>query len=184
MINVMCSKFSSPYLLANYDATAFKLISEYTETKKKVLVVIEEKTNMPTKVLPGTKGHVLNYFIKVFCVVTVACVLCPKLVFLVAAPQMVEGMHVCYPVAGLSTSVTPEAVGYLCFAKTKNGTPSFFEFLNTVVLIPILFFSISDTLGKKLALNKTLRFTTSIFSTKRGQRHFYLGMARFSIELA
>ena len=97
----MCSKVSSPYLLANCDATAFKLISEYTETKKKKLVVTEEKINVPTKVLPGTKGHALNYFIKFFCVVTVACVLCPKLVLLAAAPQMVEGMHVCYPVAAV-----------------------------------------------------------------------------------
>ena len=91
----MCSKFSSPYLLANYDATAFKLTSEYTETKKKVLVVKEVKNNMHTKVLPGTKSHTLNYFIKFFCIVTVACVLCPKLVLLTAAPQMVEGIHVC-----------------------------------------------------------------------------------------
>ena len=121
---------NNPNLIINYDATQFQIGKSNKRKDDKVLFVKKDpgdsvrrdKFHKPRSTRKSTKdNNDLNFGIKWFCIMTAAGYICNRNVFLIADNQMNEGEFEFHEVPSLKYSTDENAMGYVCFCRTRNG---------------------------------------------------------------
>ena len=132
----------SAALFLNYDATQFELLpGGKARDKKTALIIKDEPLDKPLSKAHEKGESALAYYLKWFCIISVAGFIAPNLVFLASDPNLSEDDFYFYKVEGMSTSSAAGCThGFLCFTKTRNGNAKFFEWFNISILIPFIEF--------------------------------------------
>lgn len=127
-------------LVLNFDATQYCIGAKTDEPTEVVVSMKNENENVgnvkPLSIL--NKNSDLCYFIKYFCICTLAGLICPQLVFVIADSSLNDDDCFTFKVDELSTSNDPYAYGYICVCKTRCGNEKLFMFLNEQVIIPFI----------------------------------------------
>ena len=124
--NECYAKDKAPHMLGNMDFTTFGV--QYINNE--LLATIKEDGDDP---VTFCESSTLGLYIKWMYLLTAAGTVGPD-VFLLAADSMEVGDFYCGKIAGLSHHHSPDAVGYMCFCKTRAGNAAFYQWFMTEIV--------------------------------------------------
>ena len=124
-------------LVINFDATQFAVGDKVDDLPQVVICVKNEADpDVNGRPVSSTANNAKDnmYFIKYFCVVSLAGFLCPQPVFVLADARLGPEEFYVYKVIGLSCGSSDDDFGWVCFAQTRCPGEHFFRWFFEHVL--------------------------------------------------